>query len=323
MRRFASLATFLLGCGSVVSVPAGTEGGDGSTSAAGTSSVPSPSTSTSSPLPGSSTTPLTTNPTTNSTTDPDPTTATATASTSTSTTGPTTFGSTTDPGCQFLCPPDVGDTSNECDIWDPDCPRGQKCTAWNNTGGEGWNANRCVDVVDDPAGIGEPCIVEDAATSGIDDCDFGSICLADPETLQGTCSPFCQGPEVNPSCPDDRVCIASGETVLPLCLPECDPLDPICADDQGCYPVGEVFVCAWVNGDVGTFESCDFANACAPGSACMSTDVVAACPGGSDACCTPFCDLNAPACPDPTACVPFYDVPMPGLEDVGICGDSI
>ncbi|MGH1343137.1 MAG: hypothetical protein ACRBN8_16385 [Nannocystales bacterium] len=298
-------------CGPAVATPAdgdGSTGGDppsGGSTGPATSSVPP-------------------NPT--SPTNPDP------PQTSTDPYDPTTggFGDTegsSTNGCGFIGCHGSGGPIDDCDLFEQDCPPGEKCTPWANDGGNSWNATRCTAIVDDPDAAGEPCTVEATVTSGVDSCELGSMCWdVDDETGFGVCTPHCVGSPGAPSCEDPtRVCIMNGGGVLSLCLPTCDPLMDECGDGEGCYPFDNRFLCT-VDGSGtggGLFESCEFVNGCEPGTACVAGDLSAAC--DSAACCTPFCDMTAPDCPDALVCFPWYEkgTPPPGTNaNVGVCADA-
>lgn len=231
--------------------------------------------------------------------------------------------STGEPGCNYLgCEPDVP-VAVECSLWEDECPQGEKCTPWANDGGIAWNATRCVPVAADPAGPGEPCHVEDATLSGLDDCEFGSMCWdADPETLEGWCISFCIS-EHTPSCEDPANVCKVNEDVLALCFPGCNPLDTDpCPDGQGCYTnEGESFLCTADASDDGggLFEPCAAPNDCDPGRVCVLSDTIAACTDAAEGCCSTWCDLYAPDCPTDTACTPYFSEDVPGLENVGVC----
>lgn len=142
-------------------------------------------------------------------------------------------------------------------------------------------------------------MVEGSGVSGIDNCDIAAMCFnVDPETNIGECVAFCQGNEANPTCADAcSHCALTGEGVLILCLPICDPILQDCGEGEGCYPTGaEAFACvpdasdqAEGGGAIGT--SCEFLNACDPGSFCADGSLIPGCEGTG--CCTPFCDLAA------------------------------
>lgn len=239
---------------------------------------------------------------------------------------PTASGSTGSDTCGFLCD-STGGGWFECDFWAQDCPEGEKCAPWANDGGNSWNAHKCVPIDPDPDGVGEPCTVEGSAVSGIDSCERGSMCWnVEPETNTGTCTPFCTGSENAPTCADPQgVCNVTGDGVLNLCFSTCDPVDVgACPAEQGCYPAYNAFVCVPdVSGDEGqAWDPCEYLNACGGGRTCVNGSDVELCDQSGSGCCVPFCDLNAPVCPDDTVCLPFYDSgeAPPNYEHVGTCG---
>lgn len=255
------------------------------------------------------------------------------SSTSGAETGSESESSTTGPGCGgFLdnsCRPDVPPIEM-CNVWDDDCPRGEKCTIWANDGGNAWNATRCVPLAPDPAGPGEPCTAEGSGVSGFDDCDVASVCLvlgSDP--LEGECMPMCIGSPSAPTCEDPtRTCTIGGDSIPAFCIEACHPLDlESCPDGQGCYPTRTSTVCApdASGAELGAaFDLCEFTNACDAGLVCLGAALVGACPEGVARCCTPWCDVTAPTCPEPTSCIPVHepgDAPL-GQEDVGLCGQD-
>lgn len=199
---------------------------------------------------------------------------------------------------------------------------------WANDGGNSWNATRCTPIDPDPDGLYEPCTVEGSGVSGIDSCELGAMCWSvDTETLTGTCIGLCTGSPSAPTCADENAqCFISSDGFVTPCVPDCDPLESdACPPGEGCYPVDNAFTCAPdASGPKvgGVFDACEFTNACDPGLACINPDVVDACAPGAGGCCTPYCDLSAPACPAPTSCLPFFEQgnTPPGYEDVGICG---
>jgi hypothetical protein len=225
----------------------------------------------------------------------------------------------------FIVPADLGPNA-ECSVWDQDCPEGEKCSAWANDGGDVWNAWRCVPIAPSPGAVGDPCTVEGSAVSGVDTCEQGAICFhVDPETNEGICSGFCVGAEENPVCddPEDACVDVTGEGLLPLCLPTCDPLVQDCAGDDGCYGDGVMFVCAPdASGDGGAEgAACASMNACDPGLACVSAGLVPGC--AAESCCASFCDVELLDCPAALECIAYFEAGMepPGLEHVGVCGD--
>lgn len=224
----------------------------------------------------------------------------------------------------FLNPNDWGGVGVECSQWLEDCPPGEKCMPYSNDGGNAWNAMRCSPVVPDPAQPGEPCTVEGSGVSGIDNCDFHSMCWdVDPDTLEGTCVAMCVGAEAAPACAESgHSCSVDGSGTLTLCLPVCDPLAQDCAPTQGCYYLASTYACAPdASGEGGApFTPCEFTNGCDPGSLCGQSP---ACEGGPN-CCVPFCSLSEPDCPETTSCIPAFspgEEPV-GLGDVGFCGGT-
>lgn len=261
-----------------------------------------------------STSAATTSTTQASTGEPDPSTSTTDISSSISLTAPDTFE------------PDGGEGPIECDQFLQNCPRGTKCMPWANDGGSDWNATRCSTVADDPRHAGEACAVVDSAVSGIDDCDGASMCWnVDPETLIGTCVPFCTGSEVAPVCANTcDACSIDGGGLPVLCLPGCDPLADDCARGEECVPLEGHFVCSPdASGDAGAIgEPCEYVNVCDPGLVCADADSVPDC-ADAVGCCVPFCDAAATDVCDAlltgTTCVPWYGE---GMQPEG-CTSSI
>jgi hypothetical protein len=226
----------------------------------------------------------------------------------------------------FISDPDGASVSITCDLWDQDCPPGEKCMPWANDGGNSWNGTRCSPIAPDPGQPGDPCTVEGSGVSGVDSCDVASMCWGvDPETNEGTCVAFCTGSENNPICFDPgTTCSINGEGTLILCLPTCDPLVQDCADGEGCWGVHADFVCAPdASGDDGSYaDPCEYLNACDPGLACLPSELVPGCQASG--CCSPFCHLDQPNnCYGASqACIPWFEPGQspPGYEHVGVCG---
>jgi hypothetical protein len=219
---------------------------------------------------------------------------------------------------------------DECSVWEQDCPEGEKCMPWANDGGSSWNATRCSPLEPDAGGPGEPCTVEGSVGSGIDDCELGAMCWnVDPETNMGECVAFCIGSEENPLCANEcDHCRLTGDGVLILCLPQCDPMAQDCGEGMGCYPDYVSFSCvpdaSGAAGGVG--EPCEFINVCDPGSACIPSDWVPACEDATG-CCAPFCDVDGPpvceALLPGSSCLPWEDgLPAEacvGPATIGVC----
>lgn len=235
--------------------------------------------------------------------------------------------STTDPtGVGFIDPSDSGG-DDDCDTYLQDCADGEKCNPWANDGGSNWNALDCFPVDPNPVPPGDPCEAVGGGVSGVDNCDVGSMCWdVDGDTDIGTCVAMCEGSAAMPTCVDPSTsCVISNGGVLNLCLPGCDPLMQDCTGGQACYPIDDTFVCAPTAGGVGgdAGDPCEFINACAPGNACITPEVVGpACPAGSPACCSEFCSLSLPACSlAGQECVAWFEegAAPPQFQDLGIC----
>jgi hypothetical protein len=226
----------------------------------------------------------------------------------------------------FIQDPDGGSRNLECDIWEDDCERGEKCMPWANDGGNAWNATKCTPIARAPNAPGESCTVVDNGVSGIDDCEAGAMCWnVDAATNAGECVAFCDGPQQNPTCPDPSApCAYLGEsTPFMLCLPYCDPLVQDCGAESGCYPSSEGFYCEWDgSGEGGGAGSpCEYLNTCDPGLFCARSGTIPDCFGTG--CCSPFCDAADPETPCPAGleCIPWYEKGQAPaqFESVGGC----
>jgi hypothetical protein len=253
--------------------------------------------------------------TTNTTVDDSSDTGMTSETTATDTDDETT--NTTTPSGSFYAPPDDFTPSLGCDPWVQDCPEGEKCVPYSSTGGN-WDANKCVPVT----GSGSP---GDACTYGgtveaTDDCDGTSICwdvmLVDDQPI-GTCTPFCTGLPDAPSCGPDTTCLIGYEGSVNVCINLCDPLAQDCGAGLGCYWEGEAFVCVATPGELELGDACEFINDCPPGGFCAAAAQLPACAG--DGCCTAYCSIVGADCPAGTECVPFFEEPVAGFEDLGIC----
>lgn len=242
--------------------------------------------------------------------------------------------STDSTGSTFLVEPDAGPPTSSCDLFAQDCPPGEKCTVWASNGGNTWNATKCVPVADDPVGVDQPCHMERSSASGLDDCDFGLVCIdVNVETLEGICVPLCVGDASDPYCEDpSRVCPITGDGAVLFCRPLCNPLQPDCLEGQACYPVQDNWLCALdASGERGAYgDPCVYVNVCDPGLVCINDDAV---PPGEDcedagACCTEVCDLADPlgdlqcaGAAEGQTCQAWYQegTAPAGLETVGAC----
>lgn len=218
----------------------------------------------------------------------------------------------------------------QCDSWDPDCPDGEKCTAYAKEGTQ-FDANGCFPIMGDGM-PGDPCMAfgVEPGFSGLDDCGAGSICWqVDVDTSIGLCVPFCGGTASQPVCPPAALCNICGNCVVTVCLAECDPLAP----GVECPSPNDLCVPHWKEGffcrpnageNVGYGGGCQGHTWCAPGLFCADAAAVPGCQGGQG-CCSPYCDVTLPNdCPgkaEGQQCVPWYEPGMApeGQEDVGGC----
>lgn len=236
-------------------------------------------------------------------------------------------------GVVFIVEPDFAG-GQECDIFEQDCPEGQKCNAWSSDGDSSWDSTKCVPVAADPDPIGAPCTVEGSGVSGVDSCDKGAMCWGvDTDTGMGTCVEQCTCSIDNPICAvtPNSSCTIANEGVIVLCLPSCDPLNPAsCSDGDVC--IGNpgdpnTFICVVdaSGGEGGLGDPCQFVNACDPTLLCGSPELIPElCDQQSPGCCVPFCDLGAVSCPQGTECLPWFEEGQAPkcFEHIGVCGQN-
>ena len=234
-------------------------------------------------------------------------------------------------GDDFVVAPDVGGGGGiECDVWKQDCPEGKKCAASAEGGGGAWNATRCVEVMGDRQ-PGEACMALGGGALGEDDCVKGAMCWhIEGEGGVGTCAALCTGAVESPVCEGDVECSFVASEVLFLCLPGCDPLVQDCPGEQMCVMINDRVACvADASGEMGVAnDSCEVANECDEGLACIDADAASsACMQGESRCCQPFCEFvkgEDGVCPNlDQVCLPWFDPKIlvpPGLEDLGVCG---
>lgn len=256
-----------------------------------------------------------------------PTTAAETAATST-TRGPSTTGTSVDSsagttgGCSFVCDKEDLDQP-ECDGWQQDCPRGEKCNPADRDGSGFWDTYVCTPVSPNPHPLLEPCAIQGDPLSGIDDCDVGLVCWDPDRDGVGYCLSLCSGPHEAPVCPLDHTCWIGGSGFPSTCLVTCDPLNPACPLGENCvdlYSLGQAFVCLGP-GPSAAGEGCANSLHCAAGLICVYDPDCA----GGNGCCTPYCDLEAadPCAPElaDAKCLPYFgdDPPPPEYAHLGYC----
>lgn len=225
-------------------------------------------------------------------------------------------------GCEDLPDGVLGHcTFIDCTPEEQDCFEGEACKAWANDGTTIWNATRCAPVADEPGQLGEPCIVEGSAVTGVDTCDVGLMCWnVDAKTNEGACVQFCDPIDGDPGCADPgATCNVSNEGVLPLCLPACDPLEPSCGEGFGCYPGSDSnFVCLR-EGEQVEYDWV-FHPECPAGTFMANSKQIDGCTD-EEPCCASFCDLSAEQpCGPKVECLPYFKLDTPPFEDVGYCG---
>lgn len=139
--------------------------------------------------------------------------------------------------------PDGGGVTLECDVFEQDCPKGEKCQPWANDGGPRWNATRC-SPLGGAAEVGDPCAVEGNTVSGIDTCALGALCwVLDAEALSGVCVAQCSGSAGAPECTGGLACAIIEPTIVNVCASTCGPASPTCAGEEVCTPIGDIGYC--------------------------------------------------------------------------------
>jgi hypothetical protein len=223
----------------------------------------------------------------------------------------------------FICCDETGELTPPCDPWGQDCDPGEKCAWWANDGGTLWNYTRCVPLDPDPAPRDAPCEVQGSGVSGVDSCEAENVCFwVDPDSLEGTCVALCDPSEESSSCPEGTQCHQWYEDSLAVCIPSCDPVRGACSPTNGaCVPTNNGFSCWPTYGpyipEPGAL--CELQN-CEAGHSCVDASLVVGCE--HDRCCAAYCDLDAPTCPEGTACIPYFgDDPAPAdYAHIGVCG---
>jgi len=216
---------------------------------------------------------------------------------------------------------DVPDpTGSACSQLAQDCPDGFKCIPADLDGTPGVDSSICV-AVQGNGQPGDPCTC--GAEEPGDDCALGSYCDANL-CASGTasCQEICTGTLDDPSCSGNALCAVTNDGHTTVCEPECYPLDLDCSPGLMCLPhfaSGETFTCGpQAPMPAGQGETCGSFNSCLDGYACAAGTVVQGCEGAS--CCTAYCDLANPQCPEGHSCQPVLPPPLPpALVDLGVC----
>ncbi|MCX4244717.1 hypothetical protein [Paraliomyxa miuraensis] len=214
-----------------------------------------------------------------------------------------------------------------CDPTLQDCPEGDRCAPWSETGQPTWDTAWCVPVVRQPAGLGAPCEVTGPEWSGYDTCDVGLFCVpGEVAPTEGMCWALCsaQG-DVEPSCEGEAACAWLFGGAVPVCVESCDPVVPDCAMGRCDAGRGQFECLPWPGSASELGEPCEQPGECVAGSSCVDAAMVPGCAGAS--CCSAFCDLLAPdpelACTAGQSCEPWFPVGAPvGYEHVGVCSGA-
>jgi hypothetical protein len=217
----------------------------------------------------------------------------------------------------FVPPTDL-EACSICDTFAQDCPDGEKCVPGPNRGGS-CNPQSCREVVGDKQ-PSEPCSLVDNS----DDCGESSWCYPGrfEDDSPAVCIEFCLGTADDASCSNpDEVCVidtASYDGELG-CRPRCNPLAPEgCLADEVCT-IGtseqKDFGCLIANAELAAGAVCNHDQDCAAG-LCLDADELPDC--GTVRCCSSFCDVLAPDCPDGSECVAIELADNPE-STVGVC----
>ena len=233
-------------------------------------------------------------------------------------------------GCGFLCPPDATHPDQQCDPVAQDCAEGEKCVWYVPPGGQlRRDAGRCIAVTGDGQPY-EPCTLPTGFGPGItDDCGAESYCLEVYGTADhGFCAPFVDPGFDCRAYPGANGAGENGSDFPSACLYyECHPLvEGSCPEGMQCtfYPafLYGTNMCWFVppEADLPLGAECDFGE-CGEGELCVPAEWTSGCTG--ERCCTQWCDLNAPACDDPTTACELFPVWAsdgdPDFEWLGAC----
>ncbi len=210
----------------------------------------------------------------------------------------------------------------QCDVWQQDCPPGEKCAPVDPAGVLRWTESRCVTVDPAPVGMGESCIMPNGPEAGSDDCPADGFCyFADLNGEGGRCVPFCQGGPDAPVCPLGMACGWGNEGAIALCRAVCDPLAQDCGPSNAtCLPTpsGTEFACyvhQWERGSAG----CTAYNGCPPGDVCVPAEWVDEFTESGERRCTGFCAVEGGGCPGGKVCRGWPDGSESGHPEVGVC----
>lgn len=235
-------------------------------------------------------------------------------------------GSTGDPAAQCEVELDASDCTapgydgpGECDPYQQDCPEGLKCLPYDPNEAGAWGSTRCAPIVEDAAGVGEPCtMTAGSAAGGEDTCGLGLVCW-NLAGNTGTCAEMCGCGVDSPTCEGDGLsCARINAGSVAVCSDACVPSElDACDAPQVCtITAGGIFHCIPASGQAGEGEPCASLSACQAGLFCAGS---ALCEGDAP-CCLPFCDLDDPGVCE-TECIPFFTerAPHECYDTLGAC----
>lgn len=300
--RFSVALTLLVACGPAVGSTPGGSSSSGEIASSGTTAVPT-------------------------TTGSDPTTSGASSS-STTVQGESSDASTT--GCVPdgpTLPPNPDDPESRCSVVDQDCGCGLRCTLYipdEDTYYQPWDNSGCFPADPEPVALGEPCVHEDFTWSGRDNCPVGAMCEDFDRDGVGVCREFCHNSMPDECTEPDAVPWVGCQECGCVCQVSCDPRDDGCGEGNGCYLRYNLGICGPTVPEPGQQgDPCEFENGCAPGLACIGADSAPDCdPKLGSGCCTPYCDVSDPVCPEGSQCEQLWapgEAAAPILEDLGYC----
>ncbi len=219
-----------------------------------------------------------------------------------------------------------------CAMDQPDgCDASEKCVPVglpHPLGYSLWTHAACRPIATSPRVVGQTCDILHGMSDGHDDCEAGAMCYStDVIVKRGLCIELC---------PDgicsSGVCVVDNGGALPICLPQCNPLQSMCGAGEGCLPSGQpgVFACHALQDSAGTSGfPCTTKNGCGSRDVCVPSELGAQTPGiyghpdVSGYSCARYCDLNDPEALHcevlglgTHACIP---APSFGDPEVGVC----
>lgn len=276
-------------------------GDSGETSTSESTTAPAPVDESGAPRPSTTTSPDTS---TMSTTGVDPST----------TFGDESLGTLEGSSCfSFICVGDTPPAIEQCDPLADECPDGEKCVWYVDTGLVlRRDAARCIPVAGDVPPF-HPCTLPNGTGPDItDDCDASSYCLdvhGNPD--RGFCAPYIVESDCS-AYPGSQFAMENGSSFPAACLVyDCDPRDPAaCAEGMSCmhYPafLYGSRMCWFAPDDAAlpTWSACEYATGCGDGRLCLDDAYLEGCVG--DRCCTQWCDIDAPSCDDPSLACERY-----------------